>query len=785
MIQVKERGASAPEQRTTSSHLGERIPRADGAAKVMGHTRFAGDLAPPNLLHARLVVSMHTHGRIVTIDRDAAEHIPGVVRVLLAADLNLVQAGSGLRKRDPLARNRVLYNGHPIAVVVATSEAAATDGAALVMVDCEPLPPVVEASTALAPDAPAVLPPDTAVDDDEASMHGDVQADASAGPSSPNLSSSVHLTLGDVAAGFASADEIVRQTYHTSWVHQGYLEPQVAVAEWDGLDHVTVWASTQALFHTRTEVAATVGLNAHQVTIVPMPVGGGFGGKFGLIEPLAAAVSRAVGRPVRLAYSRMDEFLNANPAGASTISLRLGGNHDGSLTALGAEITFDTGSSPSSAGRIAPTLLGGQYAIPNMEIAASEVFTHKAGGGSYRAPGAVPAHFAVESAIDDLARALKLDPLAMRLQNVAVEGSLRPTNTPWPRIGLRECLERIGEHPLWRDRARRGGGTPDEWGRRLGVGLAVGGWPGGIEPATAVCRLDDDGTLTVVVGAVDLSGTHNGFRTIVAEELGIDPRQVRVVISDSDTAPRAGATGGSKITLTVGRAVQEAAADARQQLLNITADHLEVAADDLEVIDGRVQVRGAATFGVSLQEVAKLSAAAGSKHQPVYGRGASAISRNSPGFGAHLARVAVDPDTCEVSVLEYVVVQDVGRVINPAEVEGQIYGGVAQGIGWALSEQIVHSEDGQVMTGSLLDYAMPKATWVPNIEAILLEIPSPDGPFGAKGVGEPPIIPVAATIANAVRDAIGIRLTELPMTPQRIFKQLRAETAVPIGTGKE
>lgn len=776
MIQAEIARKNGMADNSAGTHLGKRLPRPDGPAKITGQARFAGDLAPRNLLHARLVLSSHAHGRIRGIDRGAAEQVPGVVRVLTASDLTLAQAGSGLRKRDPLARERVVYNGHPIAVVVATSETAAADGAELVSVEVEPLDALVDPALALEADAPLVRVAEAMVDE-EAGMHGDVNADTVSEASSPNLSSTVALAIGDVAAGLAAADDVVNRVYRTSWIHQGYLEPHVAVAEWNGPDRVTVWASTQALFHTRAEVAATLGLSQQQVTIVPMPVGGGFGGKFVLIEPLAAAVARAVGQPVRLLYSRTDEFLTANPAGSSTVAIQLGAVHNGELTALSADMRFDTGSSPSSAARIAPTLTGGQYRIPHMAVSSTEVLTHKSGAGSYRAPGAVAAHFAVESAIDELASRLGLDPLDMRLRNAAQAGDLRPTNTTWPRIGLRECLERLRQEPLWRDRARYGAGARDEEGRLRGVGMAVGGWPGGIEPAAAACRVDDDGSLTVTVGAVDLSGTHNGFRSIVAEEFGIDASKVRVVLGDSDSAPRSGATGGSKITLTVGAAVLAAAADARRQLLEIAAHRLEAAADDLELVDGRVQVKGAAAYGMTVEELARLTTAAGSAYAPVYGRGTSAINRNSPGFGAHLAQVAVDPVTGETDVVRYVVVQDVGRAINPAEVEGQIRGGVAQGLGWALYEQIAFAGDGQVLTGSLLDYALPRASWTPNIDVTLLEVPSEDGPFGAKGVGEPPIIPVAAAIANAVYDATGVRMTELPMTPERVFAAIASDSA--------
>ena len=397
MLEAKIRTRNVPVHASTHTWVGQRLPRPEGPAKITGSTRFTGDLAPRNLLHARLVLSPFPHGRICAIERSAAEKVPGVVRVLTASDLNLAQAGSGLRKRDPLARDRVVYNGHPIAVVVATSEAAAADGVELVSVDVEPLPALVDPALALEADAPAVREAEVAVDDEEAGMHGDVNAESTAEDSSPNLSTTVTLALGDIATGLAIADVIVERVYQTSWLHQGYLEPQVALAEWNGPDHVTVWASTQALFHTRAEVAATLGLSQHQVTIIPMPVGGGFGGKFVLIEPLTAAVARITGQPVRLLFSRTDEFLTANPAGSSTITMRLSADRDGTLIALEATMRFDTGSSPSSAARIAPTLTGGQYQIPHMAISSTEVLTHKAGAGSYRAPGAVAAHFAVES----------------------------------------------------------------------------------------------------------------------------------------------------------------------------------------------------------------------------------------------------------------------------------------------------------------------------------------------------------------------------------------------------
>lgn len=772
MASIKSSANALDERDTLYSYVGRSYAPRDGLSKVTGRIRYTGDVRLPGLLHARLVVSPYAHARVLQIDRSVAERLPGVVRVLLAADLGFVHVGSAIRRRDPLARDRVLFSGHPVAVVVATNEAVAEDAAALVSVSYDPLPPVVEAHAALNPAAPAVRARLAA--DEEAALHGAAAA-SDEPPPSPNVSTSLRLRRGEVSAALGSADLVVAHSCRIPRVHQGYLEPQVAIAYWDSAEHVTVWSSTQALFFTQAEVAATLGLALHQVTIVPMPVGGAFGGKFALIEPLVAAVARAVGHPVRLVYTRTEEFIAANPAPAAEIRLRLGATSQGQLTALHAELLFDTGCSPSSAARIAPTLLGGHYRIPHLEITSLEVLTHKVGAGSYRAPGAVQAHFALETALDALAVQLGVDPLDLRIQNAAGEGDLRPTGSPWPRIGLLECLRRAQAHPLWRHRHQFGGGARDERGYFLGVGVAAGGWPGGVEPATALCRLNEDGTLTVTVGAVDITGTHTAFAVIAAEAFGLDPGAVHVVLGDSNTAPYSGGSGGSKITYTVGAAVQRAALDARRQVLEIAAHHLEVATDDLELAEGRVFVVGAPDRGLSVRDVARLALAPGSRYRPVLGQGAVATDQLAPGFGVHVARVAVDPVTGLVQVVDYLVVQDVGRAINLAAVQAQIHGGVAQGIGWALYEEIAYDEQGHVVTASLLDYALPKARQVPNIEVVLIEVPAAEGPFGAKGVGEPPVIPVPAAIANAVYDAVGVRLTELPMTPERVYRALTAQ----------
>jgi CO/xanthine dehydrogenase Mo-binding subunit len=415
--------------------------------------------------------------------------------------------------------------------------------------------------------------------------------------------------------------------------------------------------------------------------------------------------------------------------------------------------------------------------VPHLDIEGFEVMTNRLGPGAYRAPGNPQGSFAIEAVIDELARRLGIDRLEIRRRNAPVEGDVRPDGKPWPLIGLRECLDELAAHPVWQQYGDGQARSAD--GRyREGVGLGTGGWRGGLEPATSHCQMDPGGTITVVVGAVDLTGTYTTFQLIAAETLGVPLEKVRVVGADSSNAPYAGGAGGSKTIYTTGLAVQRAAEDARQQILALAAQILEAAIEDLEIDGDAVRVKGLPPGSASelkLTDIARLTSGFGARHAPIAGRGVSAQTANAPGFAAHLARVRVDTETGAVEVLDYVATQDVGRAINPAAIEGQIIGAVGQGVGWGLLEQMVHDESGQVITGSLLDYALPQAASVPHVDVRLVEVPSPDGPFGARGVGEPPVIPVAAAIANAIADATGVRMTELPITSERLWQALRKE----------
>jgi CO/xanthine dehydrogenase Mo-binding subunit len=717
------------------------------------------------MLHARLVVSPYSHARILKIDKSAAEAIPGVV-VLTAADLPIARPDPS-RQGEPLAVDEVVFNGHPVAVVLAPTEALAEDGVGLVDVTYESLPAIVQSSAALAADAPRARIK-------AIGATGDTEAHASVGGAkeeveklaSPNVSKQSRQHRGDVAEGLRQADNIVERTYRTHWTHQSPIEPQTAAAWLDPLGTLTIWSSTQGTFYARQELAKLLGLPPQKINVVAMAIGGGFGSKLMLVEPLVGAIALAAKAPVRLAFTRTEEYLAANPAPEAEIQVKAGATRDGVLTALQARIVFDTGAFPASPLGICGLLLGSSYRCPNVEITGVEVMTNKVSPAAYRAPGAQQAYFALESTIDELARELGADPLEFRLKNAVAEGDQRVDGVAWPRIGLRECLERAREHPIWRNRHRK---AADE-----GVGLAIGGWPGGLMPAEAGCRMEPDGSFTVVTGSVDLTGTNTSFALIAAEVLGVPVEKVRVVNADTATAPFGPVSGGSLTTYMVGPAVLNAAQQARQQILQIGAEQLEASPDDLEIVDGAARVKGVPDRNVTLERIGELTMNFGAPYAPVQGQGKRGKAPNSPGFTVHLAKVRADRATGQIEVKEYAAIQDVGKAINPAEVEGQIMGGVAQGIGWALREALVYGDEGQLLTATLMDYALPAAADLPSIDTVLVEVPAPDGPFGAKGVGEPPAIPGAGAIANAVRDAIGARPLELPITAERVVETIRS-----------
>jgi CO/xanthine dehydrogenase Mo-binding subunit len=748
--------------------IGVRRPRIDAPEKVTGATRFAADGYVHGLLHARLVLSTEPHALIRGIEKDAALAVPGVVAVLGAADLPIQTTGND-RTAEPLAREEVVFAGQPVAIVVAESEAAAEDGVEAVVVEYEDLEPVVDVEQAMQPGAPlARVTDEEETGGDLESIHAGVdrgQEDEEEEQLSTNVADTIRRSDGDVAALFETSDAVVSGTFRTPWVYQAYIEPQVATAWLEPNETLVVSTATQGSFVTQREIARAYGLALDRIRVVAEPLGGAFGGKFAIVEPLAAGAALVLRRPVRIVFTRMEDFQATNPASAQVTHLRLAGRNDGTLTAIEARMIVDRGSNAGwGVEGITSLLVAGPYRWRAYDLRGYGVQTNRFTFGAYRGPGATSAAFAIESLLDELAAELDLDPLELRLRNAVVEGDVNVSGNPFPVIGAVQVLERIREHDLWRKR--------DSLPEGEGVGLGFGYWPGGNEPAAAVCRVNADGTMTVVTSAVDMSGVNTGFAAIAAAAFGLPPEQVRVVSADTASGPYAGASGGSKITYTVGTAVLRAAEAARETLLTAASEELEIAPADLEVVDGVVRAVGAPDRSISVEEVANRTLRFGGRHEPIAGHGGSAQTRGAPSAAAHLAHVRVDRETGEIELLGYAIAQDVGRALNPALVEGQMRGGVTQSIGWALFERLVHDDSGRLLTGSFLDYAIPTAERVPDIDTLIVEVPAPDGPYGAKGIGEAPVIPGPAAIANAVAAAVGVRLRELPMTPARVWKAL-------------
>jgi CO/xanthine dehydrogenase Mo-binding subunit len=743
-------------------HLGKGHKIMDGLEKITGRARYAADVGVAGMLYARVVLSPFAHAQIVGINKTAALEVEGVVAVLSYEDLNFASASS--RPKAILARGQTVFAGQPVAVVVGRSEVVASDGAAALEVDYEPQEVVIDPLEAVKPGSALVWPDGLGAAAGMASLHGGSD-DGAAQAERSNVSADRQWGRGDIAAGFAQAAAVVEHTYTNAWVHQGYMEPHAVVAE-PTAKGVRLYTSTQGQYAVRSEVAATLGLRPRDVQVVPMVVGGAFGAKYGILDPLVAAVALKLQRPIKLVLTRSEDFQTTMPSPGTQIWLKSAATQEGKLCALHAQVVLDTGAYPFGFAGIFGMILGGMYRCDNVRVEVKEVFTHKLAGGAYRAPGVPHALFALEGNMDELAYGLGLDPLEFRYQNAVEAGDLSGLGTPWPSVGLKDCLSALRKHPAWKDRKQQAG---------EGVGIAIGGWPGAFSPAGAVCRVEPDGAVRLHLGSVDISGVHSSLVLIVAETLGLDPEEIELVQGDTDSGPVAPASGGSQVTISLSGAVQEASQGVRLQLLKLAGEHFEVHPDDLELSGGKAQVKGVPEKTIGIGELAGQAQRKPGGPGPVLAEGRAALKAGAPGFTAHLVRVAVDADTGRVGVKEYVTAQDVGFALNPTLVLGQMHGGSVQGLGIGLFEAMRFDGAGNHLSANLLEYALPRADEVPDIQTILVETPSENGPFGARVVGEPPITAGAAAAANAIRAAVGVRLTALPMQPQAVWRAMNKE----------
>jgi CO/xanthine dehydrogenase Mo-binding subunit len=748
--------------------VGVSIPRPDGPEKVTGRVQYVADIQPKGLLHAKLLRSPHAHAKIISIDTSAAKALPGVRAVLTAKDIPHLKKKAPTRAHAVLAIDRAVFMGQPVAAVAADEPSIAEEALDLIKVEYQVLAASIDPLKAMLPGAPPVADAGTEADTSEALAHSAVAIAKSEAPAKAvNISQQARLTRGDPAKGFAESDHILEKTYRVPMVHQGYLEPHAVLAEWDRNGLLTLWASTQGSFNTRSEVADVLGIPENQIRVIPVECGGGFGGKIrALCEPITAVLAQVTKRPVRYVMTRREELQAGMPAPQVIIKLKTGVKRDGTLMALDAETVIDSGAFSGAVLAVSAVFLGSMYKWPSFDVRGFEVLTHKPSVAAYRAPVAPQTIFAIESQMEQIARDLDLDSVEFRMRHLIQEGDPMVNGQPWQNNGAKQVLSRIAEHPHWK--TRKQWVTAGKNGKRRGVGLALGGWLGGLQPTGATVRLNPDGSLAVLTGQVDIAGTNISLAQIAASAYGVDTDLVRITTGDTDTAPMTGLSAGSKTIYTVGAAVLQAAEDARRQTFEIAAAELEASIHDLELVDGKVTVRGMPDKGITLATIGKKGNLYMSKTPPVLGKANPAFTQQAPGFAAQLARLEVDADTGEVTILDFVIVQDVGKAINPMGVEGQMQGGAVQSLGMALTEGLLFDDSGRLTNPSLLDYRKLTAADLPNLETIIVEVPAPAGPFGARGVGEPPIIPAPAAIANAIQNATGARLTELPMNPERI-----------------
>ena len=736
--------------------VGTRPDRPDGVDKVTGRATYGADFAMAGQLVGKILRSPHAHARIVSIDTRKARALPGVKSIVTGVDFpeqvsEEMGGGEGAANiRDIalncLARDKVLYEGHALAAVAATSAAIADAALALIEVKYEVLPHVTDVEAAMAPDAPLL---------DETRFTTGLETR----PDKPsNIVSRMQLKRGDLAAGFATADVIVEGRYTTPAVHQGYIEPHACVAAYGADGQCQVWASSQGQFMIRAYCAKILGLEASDIRVTPAEIGGGFGGKTTVyLEPVALALSKQAGAPVKMVMTRDEVFRATGPTSGAVVEVKLGARSDGTIVAAEVVLKYQAGAFPGSP--VAPGCMTALacYDVPNFLITGYDVVNNTPKVAAYRAPGAPISAFGVESAVDELAHELGMDPIAIRLKNAVRDGVQAAYGPTFRNIGYVETLEAIAGHPHYK--------AP--LGPNQGRGLAVGFWFNIGGESTAAVNIVEDGSAVVISGNPDIGGSRVSMAMMAAEVLGLPVERVRPIVADTASIGFSMLTGGSRTTFATGMAVTQAAQKVVEDLKRRAAEIWEVGVDKVEWVDGAAVCLDAAKArpDMPLAEIAAQSAKTGG---PIGSTIALNAQGAGPGFGVHLCDVEVDPETGHVTILRYTAAQDVGKAIHPSYVEGQVQGGVAQGVGWALNEEYVFDRNGRMENSGFLDYRVPVASDLPMIDAILVEVANPRHPFGAKGVGEVPIVPPLAAVGNAVSAAIGVRMHDLPLSPPRV-----------------
>jgi CO/xanthine dehydrogenase Mo-binding subunit len=751
--------------------VGTRPVRPDGADKVTGRAKFGADFSLPGQLVGKVLRSPYPHARIKSIDASAALKLPGVKAVVCRDDFveqssEFIPAGEMMINyrdvvRNVMAREKVLYEGHPVAAVAATTAALAKEALRLIKVDYQVLPHVIDVVEAMRPDAPL--------------LHEDMfTAGVEPAPKTPsNVAKRLEIGHGDIAAGFKQAELVIEREFTTKPVHQGYIEPHACVASVSEDGQADVWVSTQGHWVVRAHCARLLGWDIGKVRVTAAEIGGGFGGKTVVyLEPIALALSKKARRPVKMVMTREEVFKASGPTSGAHVRVKIGAKKDGRIVAAEAELKYQAGAFAGSPVQPGAMCAYAPYDIENVKVIGYDVVTNRPKVAAYRAPGGPISEFGVESVLDEIAAKLGIDPIELRLKNAAKQGTKAAYGPKFGPIGMVETLEAAKAHAHWR--------TP--LGKHQGRGVASGFWFNIGGETSVSLSLNEDGTLSLTAGTPDIGGLRASLCMMAAEELGVPLDKIRVQIGDTGQLGYNFLTGGSRSTFSSGMATVEAARDVMKEACKRAAKLWELPDDAVEYNNGGVRPAGPNAGKHAPMTLKEIAGIAGKTGGPIVGYARINAAGAAPSLATHIADVEVDPETGKVSVIRYTAIQDAGRAIHPSYVEGQYQGGVAQGIGWALNEEYIYGEDGKLQNAGFLDYRVPVASDLPMIDTVIVEVPNPRHPYGVRGVGETPIVPPMAAIANAVANATGVRFSDLPMSPPRVLKAL--EEARAKGTAK-
>ena len=738
--------------------VGTNPVKHDGLDKVLGRAKFGADAYLPGMLYGKILRSPHAHAIIKSIDTSKAEALPGVKAVITSADFPEIPQGTGWgdMSRNTIAREKALFDGHPVAAVAATSEQVAKRACKLVEVEYEVLPHVIDVEDAMAEGAPILH--------DYMRTKGDESA-----PDVPtNVCEKMVNKLGDVAVGFEAADCVVEHEFDSKPMHQGYIEPQGCIADYseDGL--VEVWTCTQAPFVYRDRLSAVLKIDAAKINVQQSELGGGFGGKTGFYaEPLAIILSKKASAPVKMTLTRAEVFRGTGPVSGTKSRIKMGCTKDGKITAAEADLYFQTGPYTGSMYFNAPNAMFTRYELENVYIEAYEVVSNRPKVNSFRAPCVPQIVFGVEGIIDEMAKKVGMDPIDFRLNNAAKEGHTTIYGDTWGPVGFIETLEAAKETDHYK--------TPVKDGE--GRGISCGFWFNRGGETSSTMTLAPDGTVTIATGTADVAGSRISIAMMAAEELGISVDKVRVRMADTNSLGFNRVTAGSRTTFSVGMVVVDNARKCITELCRRAANIWGVAEEEVVYEDGQVKPASSNVGDFEPMSVGEITSKTTMTNGAIVSSSSMNVTGAGPGFGVNIVDLKVDEGTGRVDVLRWTVVQDAGKAIHPVQVEGQLQGAAIQGMGWALNEEYIYTDEGKLDNPGFLDYRMPVASDAPMVDCKIVEIPNPKHPFGLRGVGEVPVVPTMAAVGNAITDAIGIRPTSLPMSPPKLLKLIEERDA--------